>query len=116
MGLSSTIAPELPYLRRYARALSGSQSTGDAIVAAVLEALIQNVSLYPKASSDRIALYKLFASLYNQLAVALPHEVAAVGWEKRAQANLASVSPAAAAGFPAHRSRRLLKGAGGRDT
>jgi DNA-directed RNA polymerase specialized sigma24 family protein len=93
MGLSSTIAPELPYLRRYARALSGSQSTGDAIVAAVLEALIQNVSLYPKASSDRIALYKLFASLYNQLAVALPHEVAAVGWEKRAQANLASVSP-----------------------
>lgn len=93
MGLSSTIAPELPYLRRYARALSGSQSTGDAMVAAALELLIQNVSVYPKASSDRVALYKMFASLYNQVAVSLPRDGAPAGWENKAYANLSSISP-----------------------
>jgi DNA-directed RNA polymerase specialized sigma24 family protein len=93
MGLSTTIAPELPYLRRYARALSGSQASGDAMVAAVLEALIDNVSVYPKASSDRVALYKLFAGLFNKVAVTLPRETPASGWEQKAQANLSMVSP-----------------------
>ena len=40
MSLSETIAPHLPYLRRYARALNGTQSSGDAYVIAVLEALV----------------------------------------------------------------------------
>lgn len=93
MGLSATIAPELPYLRRYARALSGSQASGDAMVAAVLEALIENVSAYPKASSDRVALYKLFAGLFNRVAVTLPGERAASGWEQKAHANLSMLSP-----------------------
>lgn len=93
MGLSTSIAPELPYLRRYARALTGSQGSGDAMVAAVLEALIEDTSIYPKASSDRIALYKLFGGLFNKVAVTLPHDAPAVDWEKRAQANLATISP-----------------------
>lgn len=93
MSLSSTIAPELPYLRRYARALSGSQATGDAMVAATLEALIANVGVYPDASTSRIALYKLFASLYNQVAVTLPRETGNGGWEQKAQANLSMLSP-----------------------
>ncbi|MEQ9245517.1 MAG: response regulator, partial [Nitratireductor sp.] len=37
MTLSARIAPHLPYLRRFSRAVSGSQSSGDALVAAVLE-------------------------------------------------------------------------------
>ena len=40
MPLSETIAPHLPYLRRYARALNGTQHSGDAYVVAVLEALV----------------------------------------------------------------------------
>ena len=37
---SSAVAQYLPYLRRYARALTGNQTSGDAYVAAALEALI----------------------------------------------------------------------------
>ncbi len=37
MSLAESIAPHLPYLRRFARALTGSQESGDAYVVAVLE-------------------------------------------------------------------------------
>ena len=40
MSIAESIAPHLPYLRRYARSLTGSQQSGDNYVAAVLEALI----------------------------------------------------------------------------
>ena len=47
MTLSTRIAPHLPYLRRYSRALTGSQTSGDAYVAAVLEALIADRLHFP---------------------------------------------------------------------
>ena len=65
MTLSTRIAPHLPYLRRFSRALTGSQASGDAYVAAALEALIADVSIFPDASSDRIGLYRLFCDLYK---------------------------------------------------
>ncbi len=64
MSISTRIAPHLPYLRRFARAVCGSQSTGDAYVAASLEALIADVSILPEASSDRVSLYQLFVSIF----------------------------------------------------
>jgi CheY-like chemotaxis protein len=57
----------LPYLRRYARALSGSQSSGDAYVAATLEALIQDPSVLENSTSTRIALYRLFTKIWNSV-------------------------------------------------
>ncbi len=57
MSLSATIAPHLPFLRRFSRAVSGSQESGDAMVAAMLEAIIADVDIFPQASSDRVALY-----------------------------------------------------------
>ena len=39
MSMSQTLAPHLPYLRRYARALTGSQASGDTHVRAALTAL-----------------------------------------------------------------------------
>ena len=39
MSRSQLVAEHLPLLRRYARALTGSQASGDAYVAAMLEAL-----------------------------------------------------------------------------
>ena len=44
MSLTARVAVHLPYLRRYARAVTGSQTSGDAYVAAVLEALIADIS------------------------------------------------------------------------
>ena len=39
MSLKAEIAPQLPFLRRYARALTGSQTLGDKAVREMLEAL-----------------------------------------------------------------------------
>jgi len=99
MSLSASIAPHLPFLRRFARAVSGSQSSGDAHVAAVLEALIADVSIFPKASSDRVALYKIFAKLFSSVAVSMPSEAPASAWERRAAANLAAIAPLARQAF-----------------
>src|SRR5262249_23985928 len=42
---SKAVALYVPYLRRYARALTGSQTSGDAYVVATLEALVAEPSI-----------------------------------------------------------------------
>ena len=48
MSIAQQLAPHLPYLRRYARALTGSQSSGDAYVVSVLEALLEDFSVFDR--------------------------------------------------------------------
>ncbi|WP_423067048.1 response regulator [Devosia sp. CN2-171] len=93
MSLSTRIAPHLPYLRRFSRAVTGSQTSGDAYVAATLEALIADLSIFPNASNDRIALYKLYSGLFSSSAVSVPPPTSNFAWEARAAANLANLSP-----------------------
>src|SRR5665213_3636887 len=47
---SQSLGQHLPYLRRYARALSGSQASGDAYVAATLEALVSDLNVVEGAT------------------------------------------------------------------
>jgi len=91
MSLSTKIAPYLPLLRRYARAFTGSQTSGDAYVAATLEALIADISIFPDASSDRVALYKLFCTAFRSLDIRIEPSPSAFVWERRAAANLAAI-------------------------
>ncbi len=65
MALAQAIAEYLPYLRRYARALCGTQTSGDAYVRACLEAIIADVSALSKDMPPRVALYKLFHVIWN---------------------------------------------------
>lgn len=99
MSLSATITPHLPFLRRFSRAVSGSQQSGDALVAAMLEAIIADISVFPQASSERIALYKLFASLFTSISIRVPNESAPSAWEQRAAANLGALAPRARQAF-----------------
>jgi CheY-like chemotaxis protein len=69
LSTSQTVSEHLPYLRRYARALTGNQQSGDAYVAATLEALIEDPSILEKAVSTRIGLYKLFTKIWNSVGV-----------------------------------------------
>jgi CheY-like chemotaxis protein len=65
---TEAIVQNLPNLRRYARALSGKQSSGDAYVAATLEALAQDRSLLEGINSTadtRLVLYKVFTRIWN---------------------------------------------------
>ena len=94
MSISARIAPHLPFLRRFARAVTGSQTSGDAYVAAVLEALIADVGTFPEASSDRLALYKLFCALFGSISINLDETSSSpFAWEQRAAKNLMNVAP-----------------------
>ena len=65
MSIAKSIAPHLPYLRRFARALEGAQAGGDAFVAATLEALIADPAVFPKDTPPRIGLYRVFVKLWS---------------------------------------------------
>jgi DNA-directed RNA polymerase specialized sigma24 family protein/CheY-like chemotaxis protein len=69
LSISQSVAQHLPYLRRYARALSGNQASGDAYVAATLEALIQDPKVLETGTSTRIGLYRLFTKIWNSVAI-----------------------------------------------
>lgn len=68
MSISQLVAQHLPFLRRYARALTGSQKSGDTYVAAVLEALIEEPETFPGPYEPRVALYRAFTKVWNSLA------------------------------------------------
>ncbi|WP_310498445.1 response regulator [Sandarakinorhabdus sp.] len=72
MSLASKLIAHLPYLRRYARALTGSQGHGDALVAATLEAIIVDRSIMPADVLPRLGLYRVFQTVQAASAVAEP--------------------------------------------
>lgn len=65
MNVSQALAPHLPYLRRYARALAGSQQSGDAYVRAALTALLEGDHALDEELAPRVALYKLFHKIWS---------------------------------------------------
>jgi CheY-like chemotaxis protein len=64
MNVTQALAPHLPYLRRYARALTGSQQSGDAYVRAALTALLEGGEALDEELAPRVALYKLFHKIW----------------------------------------------------
>ncbi|THD72792.1 response regulator [Thalassobius vesicularis] len=64
-SLAVTVANLLPYLRRYARAMTGSQRTGDNYAAATLEALLSDRSVFEQGYSDKVALFRAFHLIWN---------------------------------------------------
>ena len=63
--LAQSIGRELPYLRRYARALTGSQSAGDNYAAATLEAILTDRSVLDGEDDVRIGLFKTFHVIWQ---------------------------------------------------
>jgi len=56
-------------LRRYARALTGNQASGDAYVGAMLEALLQDASLLDERHGPRAGLFRLFTQIWNSVSL-----------------------------------------------
>lgn len=85
MSIGAEVAAHLPFLRRYARALTGSQSTGDAFVQATLEAALADDELANSLKGGRVPLYaafnKVWSSAYMEVSEETPergvHEIAA---------------------------------------
>jgi len=65
MSLLTKLAPHLPYVRRYARALTGDQATGDQYVRVALEALASGDRSLDEGLSPRVALYHVFQVIWQ---------------------------------------------------
>lgn len=89
--LSLVVAEMLPFLRRYARALTGSQTGGDRFAAMTLEALLQDRSIFETASNDRVALYSAFHRIWISLGT--PTDDGMDGIEGEAQKHMAALTP-----------------------
>jgi CheY-like chemotaxis protein len=65
MSLGQDLAPHLPFLRRYARALTGTQGHGDAFVKATLEAIVAAPDEFPRDVDPRLGLYRTFHAIWS---------------------------------------------------
>lgn len=97
MKLASDIAPHLPFLRRFSRALTGNQNSGDAYVVAVLEALIADPTKFDTAPSVRISLYRTYCRLWES--VSLNVKGTSASFDRLAQRQLSHLSPLAREAF-----------------
>jgi len=91
MNLSREIAVHLPYLRRFARALCGSQKSGDAYVVATLEALVADPDAFPPKMSPKVGLYHLFMTSWSS--IRLNTEAAPDDEISAAQRNISLLTP-----------------------
>lgn len=89
--LSDRIAAELPYLRRYARALTGSQKSGDQYALATLESILQDRSVFQADLSAKVGLFKCFHAIWASSGAPAPEEDSST--LARAQAHLARLEP-----------------------
>ena len=93
MSRSESITPHLPLLRRYARALTGSQESGDAFVVATLEAVVADPKFLEREATPRIALYKAFTRILSSAHVrGAEFDDTETDGERLAQSRLAVVS------------------------
>jgi CheY-like chemotaxis protein/DNA-directed RNA polymerase specialized sigma24 family protein len=61
---TADIAAKLPYLRRYARALTGSQATGDEYVRTCLEVIVRDQHRMAEQADLQTELFRLFHKVY----------------------------------------------------
>jgi CheY-like chemotaxis protein len=116
MTVTEALAPHLPYLRRYGRALTGSQSSGDAYVRAALTALLTGKHQLPNDLPPRVALYRLFhviwASSVGQLEDPMSFDVRHLTPEERlralSSADRAALLLTAVEGFSLSEAGRIL--------
>ncbi len=94
MSLGTEVAAHIPLLRRFARALTGSQGAGDALVRAVLEAALTDPALAGSLHGGRVPLYRAFCQVWS----AASREIsswpqAASGQEAATQQHLNAITP-----------------------
>lgn len=101
MSLLARLAPHLPYVRRFARALTGDQATGDHYVRVALEALAAGERQLPADMTPRVALYHIFHAIWSSSGAQLEDHSAPSGnaVEDSASLRLLKISPASRQAF-----------------
>ncbi len=95
MSLGSQIAGHLPFLRRYARALTGSQASGDAYVREMLEAVLADDTLKAAMAGGRVPLYRAFSKVWSSASGPAATGETDSEHEAGAQARLGAITPPA---------------------
>ena len=67
MSVAEQVTAHLPYLRRFARAVTGSQKSGDAYVVSTLEAILADSSVFSRDLPPRVALYRTFLKILGSI-------------------------------------------------
>ena len=97
MSLGQQLAPHLPFVRRYARALTGSQQHGDNYVRATLQAIVAAPDEFPREVDPKLGLYRTFQAIWSSTndneADDLMSLDEADGAEGIAQARLSQITP-----------------------
>ena len=62
----TSVVKQLPFLRRYARALAGGQAEGDRLVQETLQALLDGAARIDPAISPRVGLYRAFHDTWRR--------------------------------------------------
>ena len=94
MSIGAEVAAHLPFLRRYARALTGTQATGDAFVQATLEAALADDELADSLRGGRVPLYKAFNKVWSSAYLEVAEgEGSGSGHEAAAQNQLKRITP-----------------------
>lgn len=63
--VSAAVATHLPYLRRYARALTGNQTSGDRYALSTLETVLADPSIVATADNHRVALFSVLHAVWS---------------------------------------------------
>lgn len=94
MSLGDELKPHLPFLRRYARALTGSQTHGDNFVRATLEAIVASPESFPRDIDPRLGLYRTFHAIWSSANIEEePGHAEPTGAEGIARARLGQITP-----------------------
>jgi CheY-like chemotaxis protein len=92
MSTSDAVAPHIPFLRRFARALSGTQAAGDAYVVATLETIVAEPGCLDGNVDPKIALYKLFLREWRSVPANKQVDLSITDSETPAVRNIAAIS------------------------
>jgi DNA-directed RNA polymerase specialized sigma24 family protein len=100
---TASLAVQLPYLRRFARALTGSQEVGDSYALAALESAVGNADHAKEEDDPAIWLFRALLKVWT--GVVLRHPEGASDPGQRAEAadlNLRAITPLPRAAFLLH--------------
>lgn len=90
-NIGTAIENHLPYLRRYARALTGNQDSGDRYAAATLETILADPSLFDGTKDAKIALFNAFHIVWSSAGA--PVGDADTRLAASAQSHMATLTP-----------------------
>lgn len=92
MSISNDVSAQIPYLRRFGRALVGSREGGDGYVLAMLETLVAEPERLGQANNLKIALYRLLLDVWTKALNAAPDAGARLLQADSARSRLEAIS------------------------